>query len=273
MVTLLVLAVAPSLALLIYLYARDQYEREPPQLVLQTFFTGMLAVVPVLILDLVLAKPLGAYLLGDGDTFTNRVWEAFIVAALVEELCKLGAVLGTAYRSPHLNEPYDAVLYAAAAALGFATVENILYVVQHGVQVGILRALLAVPGHALFGIIMGYYLGLARFSVQPERRRRNMVMAWLVPTLFHGLYDVLAMNAEYAIFAFLILPLVLYMWIRGLRTIKSTLAASPFAPMRRTALFAGPCRDCGTPVLEGARFCHECGVAGPMARAQPVTGG
>lgn len=279
MLILTAVAIAPGLALMIYLYTRDRYEKEPPALVVRTFAAGVVAVVPVLILDFLIAKPVGVLLIGP-DEFRSRLWTAFVTAGLVEEFCKLAMVYLAAYRNPQLNEPYDAVLYAAAGSLGFATLENILYVLESGVGTGIIRALLSVPGHALFGVIMGYYLGLAKFSPDRAHRGWNMFMALLVPTMLHGLYDALAFNAEYLVAVLLLIPLMAYLWVRGLRVIRATLAVSPFRPVRllvgtssspRPGHVIGPCLNCGRRVVREARFCHHCGIP-LLSEAEPAEG-
>lgn len=252
MVALTALAVAPGLALLVYLYHRDRYEKEPLALVLRTFMAGVLAVVPVLLIDFLVAEPLGMLLIGPNE-FQSRLWTAFVTAGLVEELCKLAVVYLTVYRNPHLNEPYDAVLYAAAASLGFATLENILYVLEGGVGIGIMRAILSVPGHALYGVTMGQYLGLAKFHPSRGLGPLYLGLALLVPTLLHGLYDTLVFNAEYLIALLLLLTLMAYLWITGLRVIRETVAASPFRPvrLRRKGAEVGPHRPARAPEREG----------------------
>jgi hypothetical protein len=81
----------------------------------------------------------------------------------------------------------DGVVYGTAASLGFAALENILYVSEGGFGLAVMRAVTAVPGHALLGVIMGFYVGRARFD--PERRRRWLRLALVIPILLHGLYD------------------------------------------------------------------------------------
>lgn len=265
---LLTLAVAPGLFLLAYVYLRDRYEREPLGLVLRTFAVGVLAGLPVLVVGTWVVEPLQAALrLGP---LATTIWEAFISAGLLEEFFKLLAVWWVAYRSPHFNEPYDGIVYAATAALGFATLENILYVFEGGLPTGIGRAMLSVPGHALYGIIMGYYLGIARFA-RGWHRSSAWLLALIAPFLLHGAYDVLVMNAEYALAAYLLYPLVAYLWVRGTQGMTRHLEASPFRTRGRVpadgALLGGPCPACGQRLVIGSAFCHHCGAPQPAPGA------
>lgn len=174
--------VLPSLLLLAYFRGRDVYP-EPARVVWTTFGLGVLSVIPVL----AFALPLSA-LLGDlADPFARAAYEAFILAALPEETCKILVLVLYARRHSAFDEPMDGVVYGVAASLGFATMENVLYVAQGGLGVAILRALTSIPGHATFGAIMGYYLGQAAFD--PRRARGAMIAAFAWPLCLHGLYD------------------------------------------------------------------------------------
>ncbi|MGE5590370.1 MAG: PrsW family glutamic-type intramembrane protease [Bacillota bacterium] len=214
------LAIAPAAALLMFVYLRDRYEREPKRLVFIVFLTGALAILPAVIVE----SALMAVWPGAGVLYV-----AFVAAGLVEEGAKWAAVRLTAYRSRQFNEPMDGIVYAAAASLGFATVENLLYVGAGGVATGLTRAFLAVPGHAFFGVAMGYYLGLARFAPDPRSRRWAWSLSLGVPILLHGLYDSLLLSGN-AILPWLVLPLVAGLWFSALRQIRLAEAGSPFRP-------------------------------------------
>ena len=77
-------------------------------------------------------------------------------------------LLWYAYRKKEFDEPFDGIVYAVMVGMGFATVENISYVSQYGLMTGIMRLFMAVPAHASFAIIMGYFMGKARFSAKKE---------------------------------------------------------------------------------------------------------
>jgi RsiW-degrading membrane proteinase PrsW (M82 family) len=131
------------------------------------------------------------------------------------------------YRSRHFNEKFDGIVYAVFVSLGFAAVENILYVFQEGVTTGFLRAVTAVPAHAIFGIVMGYYLGFAK--LEPENRGKNIWNAFMWPFLLHGFYDYVLMS-EYKFLLLLFLPLLFYMYRTGFRRMKSHSDSSRFNP-------------------------------------------
>lgn len=176
-------AVAPSLLLLWYFYRRD-LNREPPRPLLITFLLGVLAVFATLALSLPIGKPVAARL---AEPHFKAAAEAFLCAALPEELCKFCVLWFYAARSRAFDEPMDGIVYGVVASLGFATLENVLYVAAGGLGTAVARAVLSVPSHAFWGAIMGYHAGQARFRT--EGRGRQLALALAVPTLLHGLYD------------------------------------------------------------------------------------
>jgi RsiW-degrading membrane proteinase PrsW (M82 family) len=187
-IVLLLLALAPCLFLLWYFYYRDRYEPEPKKKILKIFLIGALMVTPAAILEYALIT--GLQYVASG--IVSIIVMSFIIIAPIEELAKYFTVRRWIYRSIEFNEVMDGIVYTVAASLGFATVENILYVLQHGIAVGIARAFLAVPGHAFFGAIMGYYIGRAKFTIEHETR--YLVTGVLLAIFFHGLYDFLALT-------------------------------------------------------------------------------
>ncbi len=225
MLLLMALALAPVVALFTYFYVRDKYEKEPRLLLLKVFVLGMLSVIPAVIIGLSLQWAL-SLLAETGSLFFNLV-EIFIVVALVEETVKFLAFFWPAYRHPAFNEPYDGMMYAITSALGFAAVENVLYVAQGGTAVALARMVLAVPAHALFGAFMGYYVGRAKFS--PTRSRYYLMAAIVMPVLLHGTYNWL-LSTERAEFVYLVIPLSLFMWHSALRQVRRAQARSPFRP-------------------------------------------
>jgi RsiW-degrading membrane proteinase PrsW (M82 family) len=114
--------------------------------------------------------------------------------ALVEEFSKFLFVRFILFKNQNFNEPFDGIVYAVMVSMGFATLENVMYVYQYGFMTGVLRMFTAVPAHAVFGIMMGYFLGRAKFTV--EQQIIYSLLALLVPTLFHGAYDYFWFIAE-----------------------------------------------------------------------------
>ena len=110
-----------------------------------------------------------------------------------EELGKFVVMKLRTWKSPEFNYTYDAIVYAVAASLGFAALENIMYVFTNGgFSTAILRALTAVSGHAVFGVFMGVHYGLAkRAKARGDKgtETRELFLAYLIPVLIHGFYD------------------------------------------------------------------------------------
>jgi RsiW-degrading membrane proteinase PrsW (M82 family) len=184
-------AVVPALLLIWYFHHQDVHP-EPQRVVWATFFLGVLTVLPVL----AVVTPLMPIVRAAPDPWLRSVGEAFVLAAFPEELFKLVVLLRYVVRQRDFDEPMDGIVYGVVASLGFATLENVIYVSQDS-SLALLRALTAVPGHAFTGAIMGFYLGQAYFPpggsaalVDPAAwRRRLIVRGYLVAVLLHGLYD------------------------------------------------------------------------------------
>ena len=187
---LLALALAPGTAIGIYIYLKDHHEREPLSLLLISFLYGGLST----IVTLFISYPVNAFLLTKPDDVMSQFINAFFKVALVEEFSKFLFVRFILFRNRNFNEPFDGIVYALMVSMGFATLENVLYVFQYGFVTGIIRMFTAVPAHAVFGIVMGYYLGLAKFSA--ARRIVYSLMALLAATVFHGAYDYFLFIAE-----------------------------------------------------------------------------
>lgn len=137
---------------------------------------------------------------------------SFLIIAPIEEILKFLAVRKWIYRSLEFNEIMDGIVYMVSASLGFAALENILFVLPLGISTGVARAFLAVPGHACFGALMGYYIGSAKFN--PAKEKRLMAKGIIYAILSHGLYDFLLLTRS-SFSSFVILLLVaLFLWIR-----------------------------------------------------------
>ena len=182
---LILLALAPGIAICLYIFHRDAYNREPKRNLLLAFILGAVMIVPAALIE----NALGGY---TGRSIRGMALMAFVVVALTEELSKFVILRWYALRRPSFDEPLDGIVYSVVISMGFATLENILYVQQYGMATAWLRMFLAVPAHASFGVMMGYYAGMARFSSNdPTGPGANayLVRGVLLATLFHGLYD------------------------------------------------------------------------------------
>ncbi len=209
---LILLALAPVLIIGLYVYFRDKYEREPLALLLIALIAGCLISIPVSFVEGWLGVPL-QYLSG----YWGAAWNAFFVAGFTEELFKFLAFLILFWNNRNFNEKFDGIVYACFISLGFAGIENILYVLEGGAGVGLTRAFTAVPAHALFGIVMGYQGGLARFY--HRERALRLFLALVLPVLFHGIYDFILMSGHpYLLVVFL--PYVIFLWVFGFRRMR-----------------------------------------------------
>ncbi len=184
-IILLGLSVLPVIVLMIYIYRQDKYQKEPILSLFKAFFGGILAIS----LDIVIVGAI------------NRIWvsntvfySAFMEAGIPEELSKFIMFMALIWWDKNFDEYFDGIVYASFIGLGFACVENIMYVFsasaesfQSGIGTGVVRALLSVPGHFLFGVVMGYFLSLAKFK--KENRFVYLLSGLLLAMLAHGLFD------------------------------------------------------------------------------------
>jgi RsiW-degrading membrane proteinase PrsW (M82 family) len=185
-------AVVPALLLLWYFYARDVY-REPRRVVLLTFLLGIVVIFPVVGIENWLGNwyvTTRSVMTANGVQVINplflSLFTAFVIAALTEELFKFLVVRFYSARRRAFDEPMDGIVYGATASLGFALLENVMYVLAGGWHVALLRAFTAVPAHAAWGAILGYHVGQAKFGAAKRGMMfRGFFFAWLL----HGLYD------------------------------------------------------------------------------------
>jgi RsiW-degrading membrane proteinase PrsW (M82 family) len=113
--------------------------------------------------------------------------KAFLIVGFTEEWCKYVMVKKYAFHKPEFDEPFDGIVYAVMVSMGFATLENIIYVMQHGLATAIMRMFLSVPAHASFAVLMGYYLGMAKFK--HIEKRSYLWRGVMAATFFHGCFD------------------------------------------------------------------------------------
>lgn len=180
---LLVLALAPGVAIALYIFLKDKHEREPLHLLLISFFYGVLST----FVTLFISWPVNALILTDEGNAAHQFVNAFFKVALIEEFCKFIFVRFILFNNKNFNEPFDGIVYAVMVSMGFATLENILYVYQYGFATGVMRMFTAVPAHAAFAVMMGYFLGKAKFI--HAKTFYFSLLALLSATAFHGAYD------------------------------------------------------------------------------------
>ncbi len=191
------LTLLPVFLLMIFIYFQDKYQKEPIKKLVKAFFAGMLAIAFTMVLDTIIE-----FTLGQIPALANTVfYQAFLTAGIPEELSKFLIFLIFIWRDKDFDEYFDGIVYACFISLGFACLENIMYVfdasmasLAGGFVTSFLRAVLSVPGHFLFGVILGYFLSLAKFK--PEKKGRYMVLGLLLAMLAHGMFDWLLMITD-----------------------------------------------------------------------------
>jgi protease PrsW len=269
-VILLAAALAPAIFMMHFIYVRDKYEREPIGRLLLVYFLGMLTVVPAAIIESFFLDP-------EGQSLAAIALIVWLVVALTEETLKYAILRWIALPHACCNEVYDGILYGVAASLGFATTENIFYVLSPemgGAGTAIMRALLSVPGHALWGVVMGYFAGRAKFAPTLALRNGFLLKGLLLAVFIHGLYDFFAFGAEAApahlqLWFLLGVPgTIALSWIVGLALVKRAQQESVF---KRPAPMVNPlaalsrrfsfCTNCGRQLKPEQRFCDRCGRA------------
>src|SRR5436190_996463 len=168
----------------------DAKRPEPPSLRRKVAIFGALSVIPAILLEMLLSNHVGTSL--DPEfTYQGSSFKAFVVAAGVEEACKILVVYWIVWRRPEFDERMDGIVYASRAGLGFALVENVMYLLvlapttEAQVQMWIMRAVLAVPGHAMWTGMIGYCAARRRF----DKQGLGLIGGYLLAVAFHGAYD------------------------------------------------------------------------------------
>ena len=188
---LLAAALLPAILLWIYIWKQDA-QPEPTNWLVKAVLYGIGIAIPVALLEMVIESVLFD---GDPTTLFGTTVQAFLVAALPEESFKLLALWLVLRKNPYFDEHFDGIVYAVCVGLGFAALENVLYVVgaeENWFSVAVSRALLAVPGHYAFAVLMGYYYSVYHFV---DHSSRTAACILLVPVVAHGVYDALALSS------------------------------------------------------------------------------
>lgn len=220
MLDLIVSAITPPLLIVLFIYRNDLYEKEPHKLLITTFFLGCFLILPMILLELITEK-----------IFKNIFIFSMIGVALVEEGIKYLALLKFNFPKKDFNEPYDGIIYSLVLTMGFAMVENVTYVIgngSEGASVSVLRMLTAIPMHATCGIVMGYFMGMAKMN--EKNKTKNLMLSIILPVLIHGLYN-------YFIFInlFGLSLIIVFVGVRySLKAIKIHQESSPFKPKNKS---------------------------------------
>jgi protease PrsW len=223
MTTLFIASLLPGLAISAWIYAKDKYEKEPKSLLVWSFVWGCISTIPAMIGQMYFRG------LENPEHLLNITIFSFLVVGLTEELSKFLFLRFYAYPKEAFNEPIDGIVYAVMVGMGFATFENILYVFSSdkgGWPTAIGRAVTAVPAHAAFAVLMGAFVGLAKFT--PEKRDLYMWLGVSLAVFFHGLYDVFLLQKSYQGLMFLSIIALVLSIILSKRLIRKSQELSPF---------------------------------------------
>ncbi|WP_096270479.1 glutamic-type intramembrane protease PrsW [Paucisalibacillus globulus] len=198
--------VAPALALMSFFYLKDKIT-EPIPLIIRTFIYGCLLVFPIMFIQYAFTS----------DQIGNLFVQSFFIVAFLEEFFKWFIFLYVIYQHTEFDAHYDGIVYAVSISLGFATIENILYLLVNGIEYAFSRAVFPVSSHALFGVIMGYYFGKAKMN--EEQRIKNIGLALVIPISLHGLYNYIlgSVGENWALF---VIPFMIILWFFGLHRMK-----------------------------------------------------
>lgn len=214
---LLGLTIGPGLAIAIFIYWKDKLDPEPRKLLIRAFLLGCVSILPAIVFNMILKNFLNVEVSASlMETFVY----AFFVVGVAEELSKFIFLRWNLFLRPEFDEPYDGITYSVMIGMGFATLENIMYVYQSSdaYNVAFMRAFTAVPAHATFAIAMGYYTGLAKFN--SAQRNLYLLKGLALAVIMHGFYDFLLMQSNYpqiAAGAFISLAISVYFSMKAIK--------------------------------------------------------
>jgi RsiW-degrading membrane proteinase PrsW (M82 family)/rRNA maturation protein Nop10 len=249
----LILGAVPGLLWLFYFYLRPPTPPRSLSNILRVFLCGCVCTVPAGFLEHITEARI------DQDTIQQAAITSFLLVAPIEEFFKLLAVWVAVYRSNDFREPIDGVIYSVTAALGFASVENIVYLGLLGPEVFLLRALFATPAHVMFSVMWGYSMGLARF--RRDRELLIILKGFIAAVVLHGGYNFLVAAHPPAAWIALI-PLMVFMAFLMIRIIRKFRKDYPFPPIGEGAVIC--CPTCGAYTVEGDELCSRCGARIPF---------
>jgi RsiW-degrading membrane proteinase PrsW (M82 family) len=217
---LVIIAILPPIAYLLYIHHLDKIDPEPHGLILKSLLLGAAAIIPAGIVEKLLTEiPVFAM-----DGIPGAIIKSFVVIAPVEEAVKLAVVLLFIWKNPAFNEENDGIVYVGAASIGFAMLENVMYVLESGFFTGIMRAVTSVPLHTFTGVLMGYFVGIAKFAPAARLRNHNILKGFCIAYLIHAIYDSFVLSETAA--ALMVLPLVAALFVFGIIYLKKGKALS-----------------------------------------------
>ena len=212
-------SIIPVLIILAVIYNMSEVKKQPLWLLAILFLGGILSWVMVRYISRFLGNDIYKSQIEINEALGNKGFflVSFGIIAIIEEMSKYIVITIMCFKNKYFKNPYDAIMYAVCISLGFAFVENIMYINNYGMGVAISRAIFSIPAHASFGIIMGYYLGvskLCRDKGEANASALTRYSAFFIPLIFHGFYDfLLNFNTESIYIIFLIYVIIMYAFV------------------------------------------------------------
>lgn len=184
---LLYISLLPVVLLLTYIYKKD-VDKEPKGLLIKIFVFGCISCIPIAIIETIIGEFFPSSYI---PSFFITLVSVFVGVGFVEEFGKWIITYKNVYKSNEFNHPYDGIVYAVFASLGFAAVENVLYVFSYGFQIGLYRAVLSVPSHMVDAVFMGYFLAKSKKEFIDDKQEYfgSLLLSILVPSITHTIYD------------------------------------------------------------------------------------
>lgn len=255
---LILLSILPVILLGMYIYKKDK-NKEPLGFLFKLFFAGILSIIITLVLTDILELFFPFFTIDYSELNLIEIFISVLFGVgLIEELSKWIMCYKISYNNYNFDEFYDMIVYAVFVALGFAALENILYVVFNdsfisSIQIGLLRGVSSVPSHAVDGIFMGYYLGLSKLNELAGRndlKKKNMFLSLFVPVLLHTIYDFCIFAGSLILLIFWIV-FVIILYIKAIKNIKKVSSLNTKLTKNKY------CINCGKEVI--GNFCSNCG--------------
>lgn len=205
---LIIVAIIPAVVLCVYVYKKDRIEKEPLTLLLKLLLLGALCCYPAAIIESIFDDVLRLFFLDGTLNYAYIIIHHFFVVALVEEGCKYFILNKVTRKNREFNSLFDGIIYAVFVSLGFAAFENVFYVIENGITVGIMRAVLSVPGHMFFAVMMGYFYsrshikdkasmleislikrGIISYNKPLFNSKKERLLTLVIPIILHGTYN------------------------------------------------------------------------------------
>lgn len=208
-IELVLLAILPVIVFMIWIYIKDKYEKEPVTALIKFFIVGIFVSILALIIESIIIK------LNIFSDYSSSIYVSFIVAASIEEGLKASILIPLLNNEKNFNEKLDGIVYSVFLSLGFATIENIIYIFFEdyniAFSVGIIRGLISIPAHIMYGITMGYYISKYKFTNKKIKKREYLIMSFLMPIILHGLFDFI-LTIEYRWVIGILIVYIIFLW-------------------------------------------------------------